>query len=73
MIIGTTKKGIGGSMIASIQQKKLQEMRKLSEGFKTLIIMPICKPKEIVVIDDVDQSGNIKYWHDNMQIHQVPK
>jgi len=73
MLIGAAEQGIGGCMIASIQRKKLQEILNLDDSFDIILVLALGKPKEIVVIDDVDQSGNIKYWRDTEQIHHVPK
>ncbi|MFC2119338.1 hypothetical protein ACFLSY_11935 [Bacteroidota bacterium] len=31
------------------------------------------KPLEIVVIDEMNEEGDIKYWRDEKQVHHVPK
>jgi len=73
ILLGAAEKEIGGCIIAAIQRKKLQEQLNLSENFEIMLVLALGKPKEIVVIDNVDESGNIKYWRDENQIHHVPK
>ncbi len=73
ILLGAAEKGIGGCIIAAIQRKKLQENLNLDEDFEIMLVLALGKPKEIIVIDDVDGSGNIKYWRDENQIHHVPK
>ncbi len=73
ILLGAAEKGIGGCIIAAIQRKKLYEQLNLSEDFEIMLILALGKPKEIVVIDNVDETGNIEYWRDENQIHHVPK
>jgi nitroreductase len=73
ILLGAAEKGIGGCMIANIQRKKLHEILGVNENYEILLVIALGKPKEIVVIDEVDKSGSIKYWRDSKQTHHVPK
>jgi len=73
ILLGAAEKGIGGCIIASIQRKKLQEILKLSNDFEIMLVLALGKPKEIIVIEDVDETSNIRYWRDENRIHHVPK
>lgn len=73
ILLGAAEKGIGGCMIANIQRKKLQEITGINENFEILMVIALGKPKETVVIDEVDKTGSIRYWRDSDQVHHVPK
>jgi len=36
-------------------------------------VMALGKPNERVVLEDVDESGSIKYYRDEQGVHHVPK
>jgi nitroreductase len=73
ILLGAAEKGIGGCMIANIQRKKLQEKIGINDSYEILMVIALGKPKEIVVIDEIDKSGSIRYWRDSNQTHHVPK
>ncbi|NVN93575.1 MAG: nitroreductase, partial [Desulfuromonadales bacterium] len=43
------------------------------EQFEILLVIALGTPKEQVVLEDLPDSGDIKYWRDSQQIHHVPK
>ena len=45
----------------------------LNENLEILLILALGKPKENVIIQDVDSSGSIIYWRDEEKNHYVPK
>lgn len=73
ILLGATEKGLGGCIIASIQKEKLAETLNLPDHYEIFYVLALGKPKEEVVIDYIDKSGNTKYWRDEKQVHHVPK
>jgi len=73
ILLGAAEKGLGGCIIASIQREKLREALGIATCHEILLVMAIGKPKEMVVIETVGPSGNIKYWRDSENVHHVPK
>jgi len=73
ILLAARKKGIAGCMLGSINRDRLSEKLKIPSHLKILIVVALGKPKEEVVIDNVKESGSIKYWRDDKDIHHVPK
>ncbi len=72
MLLGAVEKELGGCIFASIQRKKLKQLLKIEDYFEVLLVIALGKPKEEVVIEEV-QHGDIKYYRDENQVHHVPK
>jgi len=72
ILLGATEAGFGGCIIHSINRSRLKEILNLDEQFEILHVLALGKPKETVVIEEVE-SDNIKYWRDENQVHHVPK
>lgn len=73
ILLGATEKGLGGCMIGTVQRQKLCEVLNLPSHYEILLVLAIGKPKEQVVIETINDSGDIKYWRDNEGKHHVPK
>ncbi|MFZ0930066.1 MAG: nitroreductase family protein [Syntrophobacteraceae bacterium] len=73
MLLGAAEKGLGGCIIGSIQRENLKTALEIPPRFDILLVLALGKPKESVVIERVDVSGNTKYWRDNEGVHHVPK
>jgi nitroreductase len=72
ILLGATEAGFGGCIIHSVNRNKLREILHLSDQYDILYVIALGKPKETVVLEDV-QNGEIKYWRDENQVHHVPK
>lgn len=73
ILLGAVELGFGGCIIASIQKEKLREALGISENYEIVLVIALGKPKEKIVIDEIERDGDIKYWRDEEAIHHVPK
>lgn len=73
ILLGATEKGLGGCMIGSIDKDGLRKALNITERYEILLVIALGKPKEKVVIDEVGEGGDIKYWRDENDVHHVPK
>jgi nitroreductase len=72
-MLGATEKGLGGCIIASIEKEGLRKALEIPPRYEILLVLALGKPKETVVIETVEDSGDIKYWRDSKGVHHVPK
>ena len=73
ILLGATEKGLGGCIIGSIQRDGLRKALDIPSHYEILLVLALGKPREKVVIETVDQTGDIKYWRDAEDVHRVPK
>ena len=73
ILLGATEKGLGGCIIASVQRQELSKALEILPHYEILLVLALGKPKEMVVIETVGPTGDIKYWHDSEGAHHVPK
>ena len=73
MLLGAVEKGLGGCMFGSVQRAKLRKSLNIADQYEILYVVALGAPIEEVVIEDVNESDNIKYWRDENQVHHVPK
>lgn len=72
ILLGAVEKGLGGCMFGSVDRKKLHDFFHFPSYLEITLILALGKPKEVVVIDQVD-NNDIKYWRDDSLVHHVPK
>jgi len=73
MLLGATERGLGGCIIGTIQGENLRTALEIPPRFDILLVLALGKPKERVMIERADASGNTKYWRDNEEVRHVPK
>ena len=71
--LGATENGLSGCIIGSIKRQELRRTLNIPEKFEILLIVALGVPAETVVLEDVDDDGDIKYWRDENDVHHVPK
>lgn len=73
ILLGAVENGLGGCIIANINKKKLAEALNVDEKYEIVLVLALGYPKEEVVIETINESGDIKYWRDENEVHHVPK
>ena len=73
ILLGSVEKGLGGCQFNSVDRVALAQALALPDHFEILTVIALGKPKEVVVIEELGESGDIKYWRDQQGIHHVPK
>lgn len=73
ILLGAVEKGLGGCIIGSIHKKELARHLKLPAHLEILNVVALGKPVEQVVLTEVGENGDIKYYRDEAEVHYVPK
>lgn len=73
ILLGAAEKGLGGCMIGTVQREELRNALDIPARYEILLVLALGKPREVVVIEAVDNTGDIKYWRDSQGTHHVPK
>lgn len=73
MLLGACEKGLGGCMFSNYNKEVLRAALQIPERYEILLVIALGKPKEIVVIDELKDPKELKYWRDENQVHHVPK
>ncbi len=73
ILLGAIEKGLGGCMLGNIDKKELATVLNIDENYEISLVIALGKPKEKVVIDEMNLSLDVKYWRDENVIHHVPK
>ncbi|HEX9026318.1 MAG TPA: nitroreductase family protein [Clostridium sp.] len=73
ILLGAVEKGLGGCIIANINKKGLAEELNLDEKYEITLVLALGYPKEKVVIETINESGDVRYWRDEDETHHVPK
>jgi nitroreductase len=73
ILLGATEMGFGGCMFGSIDKVNLRESFAIDDKYKVLMVIALGKPKENVILDEIAEDGDIRYWRDEDNNHHVPK
>lgn len=73
ILLGACEKGLGGCMFGSVDKAGLSKALEIPERYELLLVIALGKPKEIVVLEELGDTQNIKYWRDEQGVHHVPK
>lgn len=73
ILLGAVEKGLAGCMIGTVQRQGLRDALDIPSYFEILLVLALGKPAETVVLETVEQAGDIQYWRDPDGVHHVPK
>lgn len=73
IMLGAVEKGLGGCMIASVKRSALSHALAIPEHLEILLVLALGKPNEEVVLEELPESGDIRYYRDSLDVHHVPK
>ena len=73
ILLGAVEKGLGGCILGNIDKKQLTEALNLDEKYEIDLVLALGYPKEEVVIETVNEYGDVRYWRDENEVHHVPK
>lgn len=74
IMLGATEKGLGGCILGNIKREELiQKLELDGERYSIELVLALGKPKEKVMLTDVKEDGDIRYYRDENQMHYVPK
>ncbi|MDY0016897.1 MAG: nitroreductase family protein [Candidatus Delongbacteria bacterium] len=73
MLLGAVERGFGGCMFGAVNKPMLTELLNIdNEKYEIALVVAIGKPKEEIVIDDIDEGSDTKYYRVG-KVHHVPK
>lgn len=73
-LLAAVEEGFGGCMIGSLDRIHLMKILGLEmDKYFSLLVIALGKPKETVVLEEIEKDESIKYWRDESQVHHVPK
>lgn len=73
ILLGAVEKGLGGCMIGNFTANGIRAAAGLPEHLAPLLVVAIGKPAETIVLTDVLEDGNCRYYRDEKNVHYVPK
>lgn len=74
IMLGAVEKGLGGCMLANINRSELAKALGIdTERYTIDLVLALGKPKESVVLVEMPESGDPRYYRDENQVHYVPK
>ena len=74
ILLGAVEKGLGGCILGNVDRKKLAEVLQIDmERFTIDLVLALGKPKETIVLTELPENGDTRYYRDKEQVHYVPK
>lgn len=73
ILLGAVGKGLGGCIFRTINKPHLKAILNLQDRFEIIDVVALGKPVETVVITNVGEDGDIRYYRDENGVHYVPK
>lgn len=73
VLLGATEMGLGGCLVASVDRDRLRAVLRIPSRYRIEFVLALGKPVETVVIEQMPEGGDVRYYRDRYGIHHVPK
>lgn len=73
ILLAAVEQGLGGCFIANVDREQLRETLNLDDKYEIKLVIALGYPKEEVVLEEISEADDIKYYRDEKKIHHVPK
>ena len=73
ILLGAAELGIFGCRIGAFSKDAVGRSVALENRYKPLLVLALGYPAEEVVLEKMEQDGDIRYWRDADVVHHVPK
>lgn len=73
LLLAAVEKGLGGCMIGNFGAEAVKSAFHLDENLMPMLIVALGKPKEEVVLTEIEDGEDTKYYRDENDVHYVPK
>ncbi len=73
ILLGATSKELGGCIIGSINKESLASLLNIPDDYMIELVVALGYPKENVILKEIENGDDIKYYRDDEGNHYVPK
>jgi nitroreductase len=73
ILLSAVDRGLGGCMIGSCHRDALHDILRIPSRFVVVMVIALGRPRETVVLDELQPGDDIAYWRDGQGVHHVPK
>ena len=73
ILLGAVENGFNGCMLGSFTHEEVREALDVPEHLETQLIIALGVPAEKSVLEEVGETGSIRYWRDEKGVLHVPK
>ena len=73
ILLGAADYGLGGCILSSINREQVSKALDIPSHLEILLAIALGKPKETVILEEMSDEGDFKYWRDAEERHHVPK
>ena len=73
ILLGAAEQGIFGCRIGAFSKNAVGRSFALEDRYKPLLVLALGYPAEEVVLEELGQDSDIRYWRDADGVHHVPK
>jgi nitroreductase len=71
--LAASSMGYGGCMLGAIRREQIHAVLHLPEDMAVRLLVALGKPAETIVLEEVGENGDTRYWRTPDEVHHVPK